>query len=410
MLEATPPAAGASGGRCPVAHVDLEGGDRAALAGYEALDRLRSASRIYSIAGRPRTHLVTSHEESLRVAQNPEIFPAEDKLSVDGEEILVKLVPETLDGPDHQRWRRLLAPYFSPKAVGSWDDAIRRRAETLIDGLIDRGGCEFTTEFALRYPTAVFLEIMGMPIADLQMLLRWETAILHPDFSPGNDPARAAREAQAGVGQYFTRLMEKRRIMPRWDRPPGLVTEALDWQIDGEPVSDDDILSFYTLMFLAGLDTVTAELGYGFLHLATHPEDRRRIVSDPAIIPRATEELLRLYPVVNISRQIAADTHIAGYPVSRGDSVMVSLPSAGRDEEKYPNALLADFDRAGLSHLTFGAGPHRCLGSHLARHELAIAYEVWHRRIPEYWVEDVAACTETTGGMMTLNKLPLRWK
>jgi cytochrome P450 len=121
------------------------------------------------------------------------------------------------------------------------------------------------------------------------------------------------------------------------------------------------------------------------------------------------EELLRVYPIVNTPREVSIETEIAGCPVRPGDFVMISYPSAGRDESAYADARTVDFDRAGMSHLTFGAGPHRCLGSHLARHELVVAYEEWHKRIPEYRLAQGVEFTEATGGMMALNALPLRW-
>jgi cytochrome P450 len=217
-------------------------------------------------------------------------------------------------------------------------------------------------------------------------------------------------QAQEEVTQYFVDVITTRRAMAPAERPPGLVTDALDWRIDGEPVSDQDLLMFYLLMFMAGLDTVTAELGYGFLHLATHPADRQRLVDDPGIIPTATEELLRAYPIVNTPREVTRETEVAGCPVRPGDFVMISFPSAGRDDAAHADARTVDFDRPNLSHLTFGAGPHRCLGSHLARHKLTIAYEEWHRRIPDYRIDERAAVEEASGGMMTLNSLPLVWE
>jgi cytochrome P450 len=326
-----------------------------------------------------------------------------------GEESPYDLVPETLNGPAHTRWRRLLAPYFSPRQVEPWHGKIVARANELIDGLIARGECDFTNEFALRYPTGIFLDLMGLPVEQLDDFLAWETAILHPDFSAG-PPYEVMQRAQAEVTEYFAGVIADRRAMPPDGRPAGLVTEALDWQIGGEPVSDSDLLSFYLLMFMAGLDTVTAELGYGFLHLATHPADRQQLVERPDLIPGAVEELLRLYPIVNPPREAAESTEVAGCPVGQGQLVVISYPSAGRDEARYTDALTADFERPAMSHMTFGAGPHRCLRSHLARHELLVAYTEWHKRIPEYWLTPGAQATEAAGGMMTLNTLPLQWR
>ncbi|MGX7680060.1 cytochrome P450 [Jatrophihabitans sp. DSM 45814] len=397
-------------GRCPVMNIQWEGPPREALSGHQMLDGVRHTNPIVKVPDGMGFFLVSSHEEALQVAQDAETFPQPSRSLTTGEESQFELVPETLNGPIHTKWRRLLGSYFSPGRVNVWDDQIRARANLLIDGFVDRGECDFTAEFALRYPTGIFLEFMGLPVDELEDLLKWETAILHPDYVEGESSDATRYAAQAEVTNYFIEVVAKRRAMPRAERPAGLVTEALDWTIDGEPVTDGDLLSFYLLMFMAGLDTVTAELGYGFLHLATHPDDRRQLVERPELIPNATEELLRLYPIVNVPREASRDTEIAGCPVKKGEFVIVSYPSAGRDESAYPDSLTADFERVEISHLTFGAGPHRCLGSHLARHELMIAYQEWHKRIPEYWLNESLPSTEATGGMMTLNSLPLQWK
>jgi cytochrome P450 len=396
--------------RCPVADIQLEGPAREALAGHRMLDEARRSNPIVRVEEGIGFFLIAGHEEALQVAQDAETFPQSLKMLSTGEYSPFELVPETLNGPMHTKWRRVLGSYFSPGRIEKWDARIRARANDLIDTFIDRGRCDFTADFALRYPTGIFLEFMGLPLGQLEDLLKWETAILHPDYAQGPAAIAGMHAAQAAVTQYFVEVIAQRRAMTRDQRPAGLVTEALEWKIDGEPVSDTDLLSFYLLMFMAGLDTVTAELGYGFLHLATHPADRQRLVDRPELIANATEELLRLYPIVNTPREAARDTEIAGCPVLKGEMIVISYPSAGRDESSYPDALTADFERVDLSHLTFGAGPHRCLGSHLARHELTIAYQEWHKRIPEYWLDERVACTEAAGGMMTLNSLPLQWK
>jgi cytochrome P450 len=396
-------------GQCPVAHISWEGPARDALAGHHMLDELRRAGPLHRVEEGAGFFLVTKHEEALRIAQDAKVFPQTLKVLATGEESPFDLVPETLNGPVHTGWRRLLAPYFSPRQIEPWHGKIVARANGLIDGLIAQGECDFTNEFALRYPTAIFLDLMGLPVGQLDDFLAWETAILHPDFAAGL-PYEVMQQAQAEVTEYFAGVIAERRAISPDRRPAGLVTEALDWRIDGEPVSDADLLSFYLLMFMAGLDTVTAELGYGFLHLATHPADRQQLVERPELIPGAVEELLRLYPIVNPPREAAEDTEVAGCPVRKGDLVVISYPSAGRDEAKYTDSLTADFERPVMSHMTFGAGPHRCLGSHLARHELLVAYQEWHKRIPEYWLTPGAQATEASGGMMTLNTLPLQWQ
>lgn len=397
-----------SGVGCPVSDAIWKGPDRPALTGYALLDELRQAGPVSRLSEGTGWYLVTEYEEVRRVAQDTAAFPQTKKIAGTDQE-MYDLIPETLNGPEHTKWRRLLAPYFSPKRVAAWEDRIRNRAAALVDGLIHRRECDLVADFALRYPTTMFLDLMGLPLEDLDMMLVWETAILHPRFEEGPAAMELFERSQVEVTNYFVAAIADRRAKSRDERPEGLVTEALDWQLDGEPVKDEDLLSFYMLMFLAGLDTVTAELGYGFLHLATHPEDRQRMVEEPSVIPRASEELLRLYSVVNASREAAVETQIAGCPVAKGEVIMLSFPSAGRDEAAFEDAGRADFDRKDTAHLAFGAGPHRCLGSHLARHELVIAYEEWHKRIPEYRLKEGATYLEATGNMMTLNSLPLEW-
>jgi len=399
-------------GKCPVADVAWKGPAREALSGHKMLDELREKGPLFQIPGpgpRGGFYLITEHETALRVAQDAKTFPQPSHIMETGEPMAFKLIPEFIDAPEHTKWRRLLAPYFSPGKIEAWNDRIRQRANQIIDGLIDKGECDFVNDFALRYPTAIFLEFAGLPLDRLEDFLKWEDNILHPAHEDPAANAAQMERAQGEVTKYFVEVIAERRAMAPEERPAGLITEALDWTIDGEPVPDHDLLLFYLLLFMAGLDTVTAELGYGFLHLATHPEDRQRIVDSPEIIPRATEELLRAYPIVNTYREAAVDTEIAGCPISAGDFVYLSYPSAGRDDAIYPDAQKVDFDRENITHLSFGAGPHRCLGSHLARHELTIAYEEWHKRIPAYELREDVEFTEASSGMFTLNSLPLRW-
>ncbi len=314
------------------------------------------------------------------------------------------LVPEMLDPPEHTAWRQLLAPWFSPRAIEKMAIGVRRRCVELIEPIATRDGCDFHNEFAYRYPTSIFMELMGLPEEDLPRFQRWNDEIHHLPFDV--DPRRErALAAQNEVKAYFADLMAARRAQPETD----LLTAAMSWRIGGEPVPLDDLLSMYLLMFQAGMDTVSSQLAYMFWHLATHPDDRRVITANPSIIPSAVEEFLRFYAFVAPSRKVTRDLEYAECPMRKGDMVFVPLCGATRDPEMFEDAETFRMGRAVNNHIAFGAGPHRCLGSHLARMELRFALEEWHARIPDYRLADGQDVVEH-GGMFGLDSLSLVWK
>jgi cytochrome P450 len=181
------------------------------------------------------------------------------------------------------------------------------------------------------------------------------------------------------------------------------------FQIDGKPVSDEDLLSLCILLFLAGLDTVTATLSYAFWHLARHEADRARIVGDPSVIPDAMEELLRAYAITLPGRKVTRDVTFYACAMKAGDMVMLPINAATRDHRAFPNPQVVDFDRHPNNHIAFGVGPHRCLGSHLARLELQIALREWHARIPHYRIPEGAPVIEHASQVLGLDSLPLTW-
>jgi cytochrome P450 len=394
--------------RCPMTDLVMQGGDREPLVGFAELDALRESGPAHTLPG--GDIIYTRYEEVLAVAQDSDVFYSKAPVDpVTGKESFV-LVPQAIDGPMHVKWRRILASTFAPGAISSLDDSIRARVNDLIDGFIDKGEADFIKDFSLRFPTSIFLKhIIGLPVEELDKFIAWETDILHPKDTDPMVAYGKSVTAQTEVMKYFEQIIAERRQLPPEERANDLISKGLSWKIDGEFISDSDLLSFYLLVFEAGLDTVTAELGYGFHHLATHPADRDRIVNDPAVVPTAVEELLRVYAIVNINRTAMQDTEVDGCPIKAGQRVVLSLPSTGRDEGQFPDARKVDFDRKNISHLAFGAGPHRCLGSHLARHELAIAYEEWHKRIPVYGINPAKDFDESRSSMMGLNSLPLSW-
>src|SRR5215204_706716 len=346
---------------------------------------------------------VVNYEGILQIMQSPEIF-SNSVVVAHEPDPPYKWIPEMLDGDEHKQWRRQLGPLFAPGAVERLDDTVRQRAVELIDRLVDRGSADFMAEFAQRFPTTIFLELMGLPVGELDQFLEWEHDILH---AGGGDEERLQKQiaAMMAVMGRFSTVIAERREQPRDD----IVSKALGYEIDGKPVTDADLLSFCLLMFMAGLDTVSVTLGWTFLHLARNDDDRQRIVADPRLIPSAVEEFLRAYAIVIPARKVMKDVDVQGCPMKAGDMVNIPLNAATRDDAAFPNAATVDITRKPNTHIAFGAGPHRCLGSHLARRELKIALEEWHKRIPHYRVAENADLVEA-GGQLGLEALPLEWE
>ncbi|EUA36829.1 cytochrome P450 family protein [Mycobacterium avium subsp. avium 2285 (R)] len=275
----------------------------------------------------------------------------------------------------------------------------------LVDKLKPEGGCDFVTQMARVFPSIVFLNIMGMPVDHLDDFLAWEELILHTEGA-GEDAHARRLEGMTHVMGFFQQLIEQRRA----ERDPNaqdIVSRAIDWTIDGQPINDLELLNCLLLLFMAGLDTVASQTSYTMLHLATHPQDRRRIFEEPEIIPQAVEELVRAYPIVQTARKATQDMDFHGCPVKAGDMAAFPLAMANRDDQMFSDGRRVDFDRGVTRHIAFGGGPHRCLGSHLARQEMAVLLEEWHRRIPDY--ELAADPVEHGGQVFGLNSLQLRW-
>jgi cytochrome P450 len=293
------------------------------------------------------------------------------------------LIPLGIDPPDHARFRRLLDPMFSVRRMHTQETDIAERVNHFIDAFVDRGSCDFTSEFAELFPASVFLGLMGLPWEELDTLVRLRDGLLHPGTSDSPPEERTAiqRDTAQEVYRYFDAVLDDRTAAPRDD----VLSELIAQRDDVGHLSRDDALSICFVLLTAGLDTVTDSLTCFWAHLARHPESQRQLVADPELIPHAVEELLRWEtPVPFVVRWAREERRLGEHVVGAGHHVLVNLSSANLDPANFTEPMDVDLDRRGNPHLAFGAGPHRCLGSHLARRELRIALREWHRRIPEY--------------------------
>ena len=310
-----------------------------------------------------------------------------------------KLNPLEFDPPEHQRYRNVLNPLFTPKAVSELDEPVRAVCDELIGQFAERGRCEFVGEFAEKFPSYVFLDLMGLPRDMLPSFLSWEA-----DMMRGETPEiRVA--AMRSVLHYLEKFVDEQRQHPTTQLLKGITGARLE---DGRPLNRDEILGMCYLLYIGGLDTVYSTLGWIMRHLAMDPSLQTRLREDPALLPRALEEFLRAYPVARPHRVVTEDTQFHGVTMKKGDMVLLPTWLAGRDPAAYDNPHDIDLDRR-PRHLTFAAGPHICLGLHLAKRELRTVLEAFLGNLKNIRLAPGEHYQYHTGGTLGVDSLPLEW-
>jgi cytochrome P450 len=338
-------------------------------------------------------------------AKKPEIFSSARAFDRLGSP--VPLVPIAIDPPDHTRFRRMLDPFFSPKKMAEREPELRRQAGELIDAIVPKGECDVVPDLATPFPSQVFLTLFGLPMADRDRLVQWKDSIL--EFT---DPSSAAAtpEVLAHAMELFTYLTE--HIAERRADTTGsdMLTELMHNTEDGA-LSDNEILGLCFMFVLAGLDTVTSAVGFSLAKLAGDADLRHRVGNDYTLIPAFIEDMLRVDgPVPFAPRVTTEQVEVAGRVVPKDTTVMLGYGSADRDPRRYEDADNVHLDSKAV-HFAFGRGPHRCLGSHLARLELRLILEEWHTRIPEYTLADgKEPQMPWPTGTMALKSVPLTFK
>lgn len=286
------------------------------------------------------------------------------------------VIPTEFDPPRHTAVRRALNPMFTPAKVGAFEHKVRERAQQYIAKFKDRGHCDFAKEFAVPYPVSIFLDLLGLPTGRMEEFLEWEWALIHA--SDIDDRAAGVRAVKA----YLLDAIEERRRHPTDD----LISNALNLEVDGKKLSPIEVFGHCFNLYIGGLDTVSANIGLHFMHLATHPEQQQLLRDDPTLINKAMMEMLRAYSATSHQRICAHDVEIAGARIKAGARVLLPIALAGRDPEQYENPDEIRFDR-NASNMTFGFGIHRCLGVYLAQREILFALEEMLATVPEFRFE-----------------------
>ena len=347
---------------------------------------------------------VLTEPDAIREAfQHPEVFSSSAEVATEPNPRYT-FIPTNIDPPEHVKYRQILNSTFSPAAIARMSEITERHCRDIISGFVDRGSCDFVTEFASVFPTRVFMTSVGLPVEDTPVFVDMVARI----FANLRDPSLSDEllRALSDVRAYFLDALADRRERPRGETD--FLTHLLSAKKDGRPLSEDEILNVCQVLVMAGLETTAGQLGFMFHHLATHPGDQRRVTQDPEVRPRAVEEFLRAHAIVLPGRKVTRDVDFHGCPMKAGDMVMLPIPAANRCPSEVERPTEIDFDRPQFRHVAFGLGPHRCLGIHLARRELLTAISVWHEMIPEYSLADGAELVER-GGQLGLEHLPLVW-
>jgi cytochrome P450 len=348
--------------------------------------------------------VVTRYDDVADVLRRPADFSSELALYP-----VRPWIPQAIDPPKHTGYRRLLNPWFTAEAMAKLEPHLAEVANRLLDAMLAKEEFDFVADFADPFPTLIFCELIGFPLADHARIMDWKNTLMHANDGHSRGRALAlARGKQLGleIGDgsrvtteqwlqirasvgieiygYLGRLLEERRRQPVDD----LITRLLAARYEGErALTQEELEDTLFLLFMAGLDTVASVLGLIVKGFAEDAAKRREFVGllddDPKLVP-AIEELVRYHAIVTMPRRATEAIGFRGERFAENDIVACPSPAANRDPAQFPHPHELILDRSPNRHVGFGLGPHRCLGIHLARRELRVALGAFHRRLPDY--------------------------
>jgi cytochrome P450 len=351
---------------------------------------LRDAGPVVFMNGH---YYLTRREDVLEALRNPNLFSAHLALQPPGSPLPV--VPLAFDPPEHTRYRKILEPHFSPHALSESRPVLQRHAAAMIAALAERSGCDAMADFARLYPFQAFMDLYGLPLEDRDRVIGWKDALVagNVDIKPGNE-----------LLAYFTDAIRQRRHNPGSD----LLSQVLT---DPGGLSDLELLGMIFLLILADLDTVAAAIGFSLFELARRPQLRRELRDKPDQIRVFIDEIVRLEPPAPVVARVTTDfAKVGGMTLPPGTPVRLCIAAINRDGSDAMSTDDLVMDGKVHRHWGFGGGPHRCLGSHLARIKLAIVVEEWLKQIPEFTMpHGYTPEIKFPSKGFALESLPLSW-
>lgn len=375
------------------------------------LDIIKATPPIFWSPRNGGNWVLRSHNAVYKASRDTDIFSSEfvpqEKIRAmaaampPGSPHIPQPLPINIDPPEHAIYRAPLQKVFSPKAILALKDSIRELAGQLIDAIKDKGQCEFMAAIGEPLPVQVFLKMLGLP---LDRMPQYRALVSEHLAATDNDPQQVVKRLLQITG------MMRDVVLARKDDPQDDILSML-WktEINGKPTTLEDIENYGVLLFIAGLDTVMNGMGHGVRHLAADPELQRKLRADPKLIPEAGEELLRRYTFTVPMRVVGQDAVFEGVTMKKGERALVMLPAADLDAQEFPHPEAYDLNRENNVHIAFGVGPHRCLGSHLARVELQVLYEELLARLPEFRLDPANPPSFHGGNVIGVDKLSLVW-
>src|ERR1700759_985349 len=344
-------------------------------------------------------YYLTRREDVLAALRSPNVFSARLALQPPGSPIPV--IPLGFDPPEHTRYRKILQPFFSPHGLAKSRPVLIRHAAEMIDAIAEGGDCEVMRDLARTYPFQVFLDLYGLPLEDRDQVIAWKDGVISDN--PYSSMADVAPAAQA-MYRYLTDAIQHRRENPGSDMLSTVMQSKGNF-------TDLELLGMSHLLILAGLDTVTAAIGFSLLELARRPELRAQLRDNPRQIRVFIEEIVRLEPSAPVAPRVLTEfVTVSGITLPPGTHVRLCTAAINRDDSDAMSTNDLVMDGKVHRHWGFGGGPHRCLGSHLARIELTIVVAEWLKQIPEFELPpDYQPEIRFPSKTFALKELPLHW-
>lgn len=371
---------------------------------YEAFARLRATApvawheepEILGWPAGPGFWAVTRHADVSEVSRNAAVFSAHagaTQLRDPAPEDLpfIQSMMLNMDPPEHTRLRKIMNTGFTPRQVAGMEPTIRRYAVQVVDAIAERGECDFAEDVGADFPLLTLCAVMGVPSEDRRLLYAWTNRVIgyqddeyaddvpiDPDTGQPINPR--SPKALQDMFAYADELADHKRQNPGDD----LISTLLHAEVEGERISNAEFQMMFFLFTVAGNDTTHSAVPGGMLALLEHPEQRDMLLDDPELLPGAVEEMLRYAPpVIHFRRTATQDTALGGERIRAGEKVVVFYPSANRDEAVVPDPDRFDIRRPRSPHLTFGIGPHFCLGNALARLQIRVLFHELLTRLPD---------------------------